>query len=74
MIKGVGCNYKSYLEELFGRAIWKSYLKELSGIIMLLRMYNLELYTATTKITEGTKGICYGLCALCVLCGIKLQK
>jgi len=37
-------------------------------------MYNSELFTAATEITEGTEitsGICYGLC---VLCGKKLQK
>jgi len=40
-------------------------------------MYNSELFTAATEITEGTEitsGICYGLCALCVLCGKKSQK
>jgi len=40
-------------------------------------MYNLELFTAATESTEGTEftyGICYGLCALGVLCGKKLQQ
>ena len=42
--------------------------------IILICMYNSELFTAATEITEGTEitsGICYGLC---VLCGKKLQK